>query len=102
MKNKIVARGLALLTVLAITACTGRGTGNISETDSTTTEPEIPIEQLFLPDTSYTSVEVVKYVIEDEDSVAAPLKDWMTAMRMLTVLSCSVRTCVVMPVSAVG
>ena len=75
MKNKIVARGLALLTVLAITACTGRGTGNISETDSTTTEPEIPIEQLFLPDTSYTSVEVVKYVIEDEDSVAAPLKD---------------------------
>ena len=37
MKNKIVARGLALLTVLAITACTGRGTGNISETDSTTT-----------------------------------------------------------------
>ena len=75
MNKKIVVRGLALLTVLTIIACTGRGTGNISDVDSTMTEEVVPIEKLFLPDTSYVSVSAISFVVEDEDSVATPLKD---------------------------
>ena len=75
MDNKILVGSVMVTAVAIMTACTGRGTGNTSDTDSTVIEPEIPIEQLFLPDTAYASVEVVKFVVEDEDSVAAPLKD---------------------------
>lgn len=75
MDNKILVGSVMVTAVAIMTACTGRGTGNTSDTDSTVIEPKIPIEQLFLPDTAYASVEVVKFVVEDEDSVAAPLKD---------------------------
>ena len=75
MDNKILVGSVMVTAVAIMTACTGRGTGNTSDTDSTVIEPEIPIEQLFLPDTAYASVEVVKFVVEDEDSVTAPLKD---------------------------
>ncbi len=75
MDNKILVGSVMVTAVAIMTACTGRGTGNTSDTDSTVIEPEIPIEQLFLPDTAYASMEVVKFVVEDEDSVAAPLKD---------------------------
>ena len=75
MDNKILVGSVMVTAVAIMTACTGRGTGNTSDTDSTVIETEIPIEQLFLPDTAYASVEVVKFVVEDEDSVAAPLKD---------------------------
>lgn len=75
MDNKILVGSVMVTAVAIMTACTGRGTGNTSDTDSTVIEPEIPIEQLFQPDTAYASVEVVKFVVEDEDSVAAPLKD---------------------------
>lgn len=75
MDNKILVGSVMVTAVAIMTTCTGRGTGNTSDTDSTVIEPEIPIEQLFLPDTAYASVEVVKFVVEDEDSVTAPLKD---------------------------
>ena len=55
-------------------ACTGQGTKPAAE-PADSTEQVIPIEQLFLPDTAYESVKAVTFVVEDEDSVAAPLKD---------------------------
>ena len=58
----------------AIVACGGGRTTSSEEpvTDST----DIPIEQLMLPDTSYASVEAVKYVVENTDSLPHPLKDF--------------------------
>ncbi len=71
MRQNVVV--VAVLLLLA--GCTGRKAPVAGEADSTQTEPEVPVEQLFLPDTAYASAEVVEYVVEDEDSVAAPLKD---------------------------
>lgn len=59
---------------MMLTGCTGGKTPASDLMDSTVTE-EVPVEQLFLPDTSYASVAAISFVIEDEDSVEAPLKD---------------------------
>lgn len=68
MKQILVASCL-----LVMAGCTGHKTQEAEAVDSTGTV--VPIEQLFLPDTVYASVGQVKYVVEDEDSVATPLKD---------------------------
>ena len=70
MRQVIVVASLLLLA-----GCTGKKTPVAETNDSTETEEEIPVEQLFLPDTAYASVGKIQYVIEDEDSTAAPLKD---------------------------
>ena len=58
----------------AIMACGGgRATSNEEPVADST---DIPIEQLMLPDTSYASVEAVKYVVENTDSLPHPLKDF--------------------------
>ena len=36
---------------------------------------QVPIEQLMLPDTAFASADAVKYVVENTDSVATPLRD---------------------------
>ncbi|MBQ8456464.1 MAG: PQQ-like beta-propeller repeat protein [Prevotella sp.] len=53
--------------------CTGK-TSSVSKTNDST-ETEIPIEQLFLPDTAYVSVGKLQYVVEEEDSMVNPMKD---------------------------
>ena len=70
MRQVIVVASLLLLA-----GCTGKKTPVAETNDSTETEEEIPVEQLFLPDTAYASVGKIQYVVEDEDSTAAPLKD---------------------------
>ncbi len=72
-----MSKGIILILLAsALTACGGgRSGGNGEQADST--ELSIVSSQLSpLPDTSYASVEAVKYVVEDADSVAAPLKDF--------------------------
>lgn len=56
-----------------LVGCTGK-TSSVSETNDST-EAEIPIEQLFLPDTAYVSVGKLQYVVEEEDSMVNPMKD---------------------------
>ena len=56
-------------------ACGGGKSGNVNENDSTEVE-KATIEQLMLPDTSYASVEAVKFVVENVDSLPHPLKDF--------------------------
>lgn len=56
-----------------LVGCTGK-TSSVSETNDST-ETEIPIEQLFLPDTAYVSVGKLQYVVEEEDSMVNPMKD---------------------------
>ena len=56
-----------------LVGCTGK-TSSVSKTNDST-ETEIPIEQLFLPDTAYVSVGKLQYVVEEEDSMANPMKD---------------------------
>lgn len=72
MKKGVFFASIALAIMLM--GCKGGKTPSSDVTDSTATE-DVPVEQLFLPDTSYASASVINYVIEDEDSVAAPLKD---------------------------
>ena len=56
-----------------LVGCTGK-TSSVSGTNDST-ETEIPIEQLFLPDTVYVSVGKLQYVVEEEDSMVNPMKD---------------------------
>lgn len=56
-----------------LVGCTGK-TSSVSKTNDST-ETEIPIEQLFLPDTAYVSVGKLQYVVEEEDSMVNPMKD---------------------------
>ena len=71
-----LSRYLLLLAVPAFVACGNMGRQNQGvAADSTATEEAIPLEQLFLPDTCYASADVVKYVVEQEDSMDAPLLD---------------------------
>ena len=56
-----------------LVGCTGK-TSSVSGTNDST-ETEIPIEQLFLPDTAYVSVGKLQYVVEEEDSMVNPMKD---------------------------
>jgi outer membrane protein assembly factor BamB len=58
----------------AVMACGGGRTTSNEEPVADSTD--IPIEQLMLPDTSYASVEAVKYVVENTDSLPHPLKDF--------------------------
>ena len=64
---------LVLTALVLLTGCgrQGRQDGN---NDSTAVE-QVPIEQLMLPDTMYASADVVKYVVENTDSVDTPLRD---------------------------
>ena len=73
MKTSMIA---VLTFSLAALACTGRKTPAAEQTPDSTAERPIPFEQLILPDTSFASAAVVKYVVEDEDSVAHPLRDF--------------------------
>lgn len=56
-----------------LVGCTGK-TSSVSGTNDST-ETEIPIEQLFLPDTAYVSAGKLQYVVEEEDSMVNPMKD---------------------------
>ena len=56
-----------------LVGCTGKTTSASEANDST--ETEIPIEQLFLPDTAYVSAGKLQYVVEEEDSTVNPMKD---------------------------
>lgn len=56
-----------------LVGCTGK-TSSVSGTNDST-ETEIPIEQLFLPDTAYVSAGKLQYVVEEEDSTVNPMKD---------------------------
>jgi hypothetical protein len=73
MIRKGIWYALMAMTIMLM-GCTGGKTPASDLTDSTATE-DVPVEQLFLPDTSYASASAISFVIEDEDSVAAPLKD---------------------------
>ena len=63
--------------VAAIVACNGQSTRttDASANDTIAAEDTIPLEQLFLPDTCYASAEALTYVIDDADSLPAPLTD---------------------------
>ena len=65
---------LLLPFTLVLIACGGgkNGNGNINENEN----GEVTLEQLMLPDTCYASVEDVKFVVEDADSLPHPLKDF--------------------------
>lgn len=56
-----------------LVGCTGKTSSVSGNNDST--ETEIPIEQLFLPDTAYVSAGKLQYVVEEEDSTVNPMKD---------------------------
>lgn len=74
--KRYTSRYLSLLAVAALVACGNMGKQpQEAAADSTAMDEAIPLEQLFLPDTCYASAEVVKYVVEQEDSLEAPLHD---------------------------
>ena len=60
--------------VLLVVGCTGRTAKENEQSDSVAVE--LSMEELMLPDTSYASVEAVKYVVENTDSLAHPMKDF--------------------------
>ena len=67
---------LLLPFTLVLIACGGgkNGNGNINENENE--NGEVTLEQLMLPDTCYASVEDVKFVVEDADSLPHLLKDF--------------------------
>lgn len=72
---KVKTYAYSVLALLLLTACTGRKTqGNVAQ-DSVKVEKPVPLEEQFLPDTMYASANVVQYVVEQEDSLAHPLRD---------------------------
>ena len=64
---------IALIALVLLTGCGRRGRQG-SYNDSTAVV-QVPIEQLMLPDTAFASADAVKYVVENTDSVATPLRD---------------------------
>ena len=70
-KNKLLLMAAALL----LTGCAGRTTNN-GEQPADSVATELTMAELMLPDTSYASAEAVKYIVENEDSLAHPLKDF--------------------------
>jgi len=75
LSNRLYGRYLWLaLTVLVLLTGCGRQGRQDNNNDSTAVE-KVPIEQLMLPDTVYASADVVKYVVENTDSVDTPLRD---------------------------
>ena len=64
-----------MMLVPALAACGGRTTDS-GQQAADSVDVEMTMEELMLPDTSYASVEAVKYVVENADSAAHPLKDF--------------------------
>lgn len=64
-----------MMLVPALAACGGRTTDS-GQQAADSVDVEMTMEKLMLPDTSYASVEAVKYVVENADSMAHPLKDF--------------------------
>jgi len=64
-----------MMLVPALAACGGRTTDS-GQQAADSVNVEMTMEELMLPDTSYASVEAVKYVVENADSAAHPLKDF--------------------------
>ena len=65
---------LVAITVVLV-GCQGRKADQQGQS-ADSADVEQSMEQLMLPDTSYASVEAVKYVVEDVDSLPHPLHDF--------------------------
>ena len=78
MRHKYFALVAATLLACSCTTNTPKANDTDSEADTlTAAEPEriIPLEEQFLPDTIFPSVESVTFVVDHADTLPAPLKD---------------------------
>ena len=64
---------IIIASLILLAGCTGKKTPAEETADST--ETEVPIAQLFYPDTTYVSAKNVEYAVDHGDSLSADLID---------------------------
>ena len=64
---------IVIVSLILFAGCTGKRTPVAETADSTA--QEVPIAQLFYPDTAYASVKSVECTVDHGDSLPADLKD---------------------------